>query len=76
MDREEPDHFRDHAAKKLIVADRRDPRALGRALLVVDEHQVDVATVVQLLAAELPERQYGAAGRMAGGMSAADLRTL
>ena len=34
------------------------PRASGLAVLVVDEHQVDVAGVVQLLAAELAERQH------------------
>ena len=44
----------------------RDAPAAGRAFLVVDEHQVDVAAVVQLLAAELAEGQDDAAGRLAG----------
>ena len=45
----------DHAAEELAfrASVSRGPR--GLALLVVDEHQVDVAGVVQLLAAELAE---------------------
>ena len=41
--------------------------AVRRAVLVVEEHQVDVAGVIQFLAAELAERQDDATGRLAAG---------
>ena len=60
--RQQPHHLPDQPGEELVVAQARAPAA-GRAVRVVDEHQVDVAGVVQLLAAELAERQHGAAGR-------------
>ena len=44
---------------------RHRPAAAGLAVLVVDEHQVDVAGVIQLLAAELAEADDGEPGRPA-----------
>ena len=64
--RQQADDLADDAAEELVVADAGDALAAGRAFLVVEEHQVDVAGVVQLLAAELAEGEDDAAGRLAG----------
>ena len=59
--RQQADHLADDAAKELVVADAGDPLAARGALVLVEEHQVDVAGVVQLLAAVLAEGQDDAA---------------
>ena len=57
----------DDAGEELVVADAGDALAARVAFLVVEEHQVDVAAVVELLAAELAEGEDDAAGRLAAG---------
>lgn len=59
--RQQPDQLADHAGEVLVGADAGGAPAGGLPLVVVDEHQVDVAGVVQLLAAELAEGQHGTA---------------
>ena len=63
--RQQADDLADDAGEELVVADAGDALAARAALLVVEEHQVDVAGVVQLLAAELAEGEDDAAGRLA-----------
>ena len=64
--RQQPHDLADDAGEELVVADAGDALAARGPFLVVDEHQVDVAGVVQLLAAELAEGEDDAAGRLAG----------
>ena len=68
--RQQAHHLADDLGEELVVADAGDALAAGGAVLLVDEHQVDVAAVVQLLAAELAEGEDdagdGPAGRGAG----------
>src|SRR5437870_6836896 len=45
--------------KEFLVTDRRRPG--GVAVRAIDKHQVDIGAVVELLAAQLPERDYGEA---------------
>ncbi len=49
--------------EKLVVG--HGPPGVGLAVLLVEKHQVDVARIVQLQAAELAERQHHKAARAA-----------
>src|SRR5262249_48174344 len=62
---EQFDDLAEDPAEILGVVYSAGPLAARRAFLVVDEHQVDVAGVVQLLATVLAEREDDAAGRLA-----------
>ena len=55
--RQEAHDLADHAGEEVTVGDALDVLAARRPFLVVKEHQVDVAAVVQLLAAEFAERE-------------------
>ena len=61
--REQPHHFLDDAVEDFAVG-YAAAAAGGFAVVVVDEHEVDVAGIVQLVAAELAERQRGDARRL------------
>ena len=63
---EQPDDLGADAGEVIVVADDGDATAARLAFLVVEEHQVDVAGVVELLAAELAEGEDDAARRLAG----------
>ena len=67
MGRQEPHDLANDAAVELVVADAGHALAAAAALVVVNEHQVDVAAVIELFAAELPERQDDTAGGLASG---------
>ncbi len=58
--RQQAHHFADDAGEEFVVADAGDALAARRALFGVNEHQVDVAGVIQFLAAVLAERQNDA----------------
>src|SRR5438105_4289890 len=62
--RQKADDLADHAAVELLGADAADAAAARLAVLVVNEHQVDVAAVVQLLAAMLAKGEDHAAYRL------------
>lgn len=47
-------------AKELVIADACDALAARRTFVGINEHQIDVAGIVQLLAAMLSERKHGA----------------
>src|SRR5579864_1153495 len=58
---QEAQHLAHDACKEFIDRNARSTAA-GTAVFVVNEHQVDVAGVIELLPAELAERQTTAAG--------------
>ena len=64
--RQQPHHLADDRAKNSSLPMLVIALAAGRAFLVVEEHQVDVAAVVQLLAAVLAEGEDDARDRPAG----------
>ena len=53
----QPHHFPDDALEELLIRAGLRPR--HSSLGGVNEHQIDVARVIQLLPAELPEGEYG-----------------
>ena len=63
--RQQPDYLGDDPREVVRVGNR--PRLLPRgfAVLVVQEHEVDVARIVQLVAAEFPERERDELGGLA-----------
>src|SRR5262249_39813159 len=64
--RQQAQHFTDDAGVELAVVDAGDAPAARAALLVIHEHKVEVAAVVQLLAAQFAKSEDDAAGRRAG----------
>src|SRR5436309_3307720 len=65
MSGQQPYRFTDYAVEEFLIADGGAAPAAGHAFLVVDEHQIDVAAVVQLLAAMFAEGQNNTASRFA-----------
>jgi hypothetical protein len=61
---QEPDDLGADAGEVIVVGDDGDALALSLAFLVVEEHQVDVAGIVEFLAAELAEPEDDAARRL------------
>ncbi len=64
--RQQADDFAHDLGEKLVIGNAGCALTASRAVLVVDEHQVDVATVIQLLTAVFAEREYDAGDGLAG----------
>src|SRR5439155_18025849 len=64
---QEANNFTSHPREEIVVGNEDDAPAAGRALVVVNEHQIDVAAVIELIAAELAEGHDDASGRLTVG---------
>src|SRR5258708_5284752 len=62
----ETHRFTYDSIEKLLVADCRTSPSFGGSFLIVNEHEIDVAAVVQLLPAVFTERQENTARRLIG----------
>jgi len=61
---EQANDLTDDSAVELAAGDVGNTPAAGLAVFVVEEHQVDIAAVIELFAAQFAERQDHAARRL------------
>src|SRR5437588_9836806 len=67
MSCQQANDFAGDASKEIVIGNEGDPPATRCALVVVNEHQIDVAAVIELIAAELAEGHDDASGRLTVG---------